>query len=133
MSDNNREEATVTRVIAQCPRCDTSVPVISTAMLVTATPDTSDERVAGAVTWLCAGCDDLVSQPISWPAMLQLVRIGVQLVEEDETDPRPVHPDHPADGAPLTADDVLELHELLSTTNWFDGLESPSPLKGTAP
>ena len=90
----------MTTVIAQCPRCDISVAVTSTAMLVTATPDTSDERVAGTVTWLCAGCDDLVAQRISWPALLQLVRIGVQLVEEDRDRPPPGSPGSPGRRSP---------------------------------
>ena len=75
---------------------------------------------AGTVAWTCAGCADLTTGQLDWPALLTLVTAGATVLDDATDEARPSHPEQPSAGAPLTRDDLLALHELLASDTWFD-------------
>lgn len=75
---------------------------------------------AGTVAWACDSCADLSTARLDWPALLTLVTAGASLLDDATPEALPPHPEHPEPGAPLTRDDLLALHELLTSDTWFD-------------
>ena len=75
---------------------------------------------AGTVAWTCDGCTDLSTARLDWPALLTLVTAGATLLDDATPEALPPHPEHPEAGAALTRDDLLALHELLTSDTWFD-------------
>ena len=45
---------------------------------------------------------------------------GATVLDDATDEALPPHPEHPTAGAPMTHDDLLALHELLTTDTWFD-------------
>ena len=114
-----------------CPGCGTENSVPGGALLSTVGAEDLDPDYAGAVTWICAGCEQLVYAPLTWHAVLTLLTTGVTMLEQDgdfnqDTD-LPPHPEQPRAGQPFTPDDLLELHERLSEDTWFTALATTSP------
>jgi hypothetical protein len=107
-------------------------------MLAGVDADEPDPRFAGSICWICCGCLDVVTEPVAWRPLLTLLSAGVPLLAEDvaydevetsspgatvgaEREPaaRRPHPDHLCVGPAFTADDELDLHELLTGDTWF--------------
>jgi hypothetical protein len=117
---------TVVRI--KCVRCTTtSMPELDALLLEVVGAD-MDENTGAIVNWICAGCSSLVSCPINWPDFLNLVSAGALVVDEEE-DPRPPYPESAKEGPAWRPDDLLDLHALLLTGDWFDQLEATT---GTA-
>ncbi len=118
----------MTTATIRCTHCGTTTQIPVTSVLVDVGGRTEDENDGGTVSWVCATCGDVVSQPVQWSLLLILVAAGAPLFDEydeyDEYDDRPVHPEAPPAGPPLTQDDLLDLHALLARTSWFAELES---------
>ncbi|GAB3589279.1 hypothetical protein GCM10027446_01200 [Angustibacter peucedani] len=135
----------MTIVRIQCPTCRAYDDVPAPALMVDADDLTDhlteDHPCAAAVTWICAGCDGLVDVPVEWATLPRLVCAGAALLEAaDITDPsdttdasdareatdpsaavatrRPLHPERPPTGPPLTLDDLLDFHQLLAASHW---------------
>ena len=113
-----------TNVTVECTRCGTThaVPVDALLVALAETGDPAqDADLAAHVSWLCGQCADLVDIPIDWTALLVLVTEGAALLtlDDDEETLLPPHPEAPTSGPAFTADDLLELHELLATDSWF--------------
>jgi hypothetical protein len=110
----------------ECTQCAMMNSVPTGAMLATAQVEALDDHLIGAVSYICAGCDKVVSVPVTIPDFLTLLRAGVELLEEvDGDDPDrdlSPHPEHPREGIPFTPDDVLALHELLADDTWCSAL-----------
>jgi hypothetical protein len=106
-------EALLVSVAVEDPSCD-SIGLAGTDE----TCADLDDRAA-TVAWACDSCCDLVTVPIEWPALLTLVAAGAILLD-DASDALPPHPERSAGGRPLSRDDLLALHELLTTDSWFD-------------
>ena len=75
---------------------------------------------ASTVAWTCGGCADLTTGQLDWPALLTLVTAGAAVLDDATDEALPPHPEQPSAGAALTRDDLLALHELLTTDTWFD-------------
>jgi hypothetical protein len=82
------------------------------------TTDSADD--AGTVAWTCDACADLTTARLDWLARLTLLTAGATVLDDATDEALPPHPEHPAAGAPMTHDDLLALHELLTTDTWFD-------------
>jgi hypothetical protein len=130
-------------ITVTCTGCGTANDVPATAMLASVEGHDLDCRLAGSICWICCGCLDVVTEPVAWRPFLSLLTAGVPLLLDDTGDddeaavsgsvagadpaaatpaPSP-HPEHPDAGPPaFTADDELDLHELLSTDSWFPRL-----------
>lgn len=113
-----------TNVAVECTRCGTAhtVPVDALLVALAETGDPAqDPDLAARVSWLCGQCADLVDIPIDWTGLLVLVTEGATLLthDDDEETLLPPHPEAPTSGPAFTADDLLELHELLAADSWF--------------
>jgi hypothetical protein len=116
---------TTTYVSITCQACGLTSTLAVDALLVSVASETSAAVVdspddAGTVAWACEGCTDLSTARLDWPALLTLVTAGATLLDDATDEALPPHPEQPAAGAPLTRDDLLALHELLTTDTWFD-------------
>jgi hypothetical protein len=117
-----------TFVSITCQACGLTSAVPVDALLVSVAAGTSvdtagsdaDADDAGTVAWTCDGCADLTTARLDWPALTTLVAGGVTVLDDATDEPLPPHPEHPAAGSPMTHDDLLALHELLTTDTWFD-------------
>ena len=116
---------TATFVSITCQACGltSTVPGRRTARLrrrrdLSRPADSADD--AGTVAWTCDGCADLTTARLDWPALLTLVTAGATVLDDAADEALPPHPEHPTAGEPLTHDDLLALHELLTTDTWFD-------------
>jgi hypothetical protein len=105
-----------------CIECGEKNAVTAGALMATATADDLGTEFAGSVGWICSGCDQLVSTPVAWRVLVDLINAGVPLVDENVVVDLPPHPEHPDNGQDLTPDDLLEMHELLATDDWFSAL-----------
>jgi hypothetical protein len=110
----------------ECSRCGSNAQLpVSSFFVQVSGPELVDDRMGGSVHWICATCADLVAATIDWGSLLSLVSAGVPVVDEEYDDVRPMHPEHPSEGAPLTDDDLLDLHALLARPDWFDQFSAP--------
>ncbi|HEX2029183.1 MAG TPA: hypothetical protein VHF25_14410 [Nitriliruptorales bacterium] len=87
----------------------------------------SSQPLGGHYAYLCPHCSDLVVK-VADPRVIELLLTsGVQPtgapMGASEARSRP-HPESPADGPPLTADDLLDLHLTLQCSDWFERLTS---------
>ncbi|MDX6257540.1 MAG: hypothetical protein QOJ11_3874 [Frankiales bacterium] len=113
----------MTIVALSCPRCSVRSEAAVDAVLVAASSGLSDEEGRPTVCWICSGCSTLVHHGIDWQAFALLVSAGAALIDEDDHDLRPAHPESAATGPMWTYDDLLDLHVLLFTCDWFAELE----------
>jgi hypothetical protein len=108
-----------------CQACGLTSTVPVDALLVSVAAETSADTAdtaddAGTVAWTCDGCADLTTARLDWPALLTLVTAGATVLDDATDEALPPHPEHPTAGEPMTHDDLLALHELLTTDTWFD-------------
>jgi hypothetical protein len=113
---------TATFVSITCQACGLTSTVPVDALLVSVAAETSAGTAddAGTVAWTCDGCADLTTARLDWPAVLTLVTAGATVLDDAADEALPPHPEHPTAREPLTHDDLLALHELLTTDTWFD-------------
>jgi hypothetical protein len=115
MRNHNRDRLPPTRIRATCPACGE----------VELTPPDVELKVCTAAehsfyAFVCPACRRLVSKPADERVVRLLISGGV----------RPVFWDPPAellearDGPPLTWDDLLDLHLLLESPDWWARLEA---------
>jgi hypothetical protein len=112
----------MTVVSIRCVRCTTTSTPELLALLLEVVGSDLDENAGAIVNWICSGCSSLVSCPVDWPDFLNLVSAGALVV--DEEDPRPTYPESALQGPAWRPDDLLDLHALLLTHDWFDELEA---------
>lgn len=127
-----------TTIMVTCTRCGTENSLPAGAMLATVDTEWLDSRLAGSVCWICCGCVDIVTEPVTWQLLLTLLTAGVPLVvddlrDDDVDDPSApgaeslvaapsAHPEHPLGGPVFSPDDELDMHELLAGETWFPAL-----------
>lgn len=117
----------MTSLRISCRSCDETAVVPCSALIVS----TGDRPAAEAgngpartgIWWICDACADLSFTPIDWPFLLRLVVAGVPVRMADgparvPAQRLPQHPEHPADGAPFTVDDLIRMHEDLESDTW---------------
>jgi hypothetical protein len=112
----------MTTVRIKCTRCTTTSTTVPDALLLEPVADDVSQNTAAIVNWICGGCSSLVNCPIGWPDFLNLVSAGALSVNEE--DPRPPYPESAQDGPVWSSDDLLDLHALLLTRDWFSQLEA---------
>jgi predicted RNA-binding Zn-ribbon protein involved in translation (DUF1610 family) len=104
----------MTTVRAQCPQCgDVRLHIDDLTVVVTdggETPSRSRFR--------CPICDDLVVRD----ATKRIVELLLGAGAGEEHWHWPAELAEPHSGPPLTPDDLLDLHVLLGTPDWFDGV-----------
>jgi hypothetical protein len=108
-----------------CPRCATTDSVTPRALLAAVAVESANPNVAGSVAWICPVCRDLVAAAVAWEGLRIALDAGVPLIEEPEDLALSEHPEQPQLDAPdFSHDDVLEMHELLATDDWFHRLDA---------
>ncbi len=111
----------MTRIRATCPVCG-EVDLRPSDIELQIVRDVLAEVAEGSCyRFSCPTCTDLVTKPAD-ERIARLLRTGGVLVVEPR--PAPAHPEAPPPGPRLTHDDLLDLHQLLGTADWFHGLEA---------
>jgi hypothetical protein len=104
----------MTSIRTNCPRCgevEMRADVISLAL--------EQGSGEGVYSFVCPVCEDLVEKPADRKIVSLLRSVGVEITERDA--PEMVLDDRP-DGPPITIDDVVDFHFLLSQDDWFERL-----------
>ena len=111
----------MTRIRATCPVCG-EVDLRPDDIELEIVRDVITEVGAGSCyRFACPTCAELVTKPADERIARLLTTGGVPVVDPPEPDP---HPEHPPVGDAFTHDDLLSLHQLLETEDWFLGLEA---------
>lgn len=99
------------RIRVRCTACgrETDLPP-QQILLEVAVPPTAH----GRYSFDCPSCGARV-QRLADERAIKLLEAGG--VEPSATEP---HPEQPPGGPPLTADDLIDLHELLARDDWFE-------------
>lgn len=117
----------MTRIRASCPSCGEVdlQPVDVTLRLVRQ----GDGNVAPGSNYRfsCPDCEQLVTKPADDRIAQLLTTGGVPVEGRTEPAQRPLHPELPPEGPPLTHDDLLDLHLLLERDDWFTRLTELTP------
>ena len=115
----------MTTIRATCPSCGevdlTPEQIVLTVVRAEEAPVGPESHYA----FTCPSCTVRVEKPADERIAHLLTTGGVSVsVVDDESDPRPSHPEVPPAGPALTYDDLLDLHELLASDHWYDELLS---------
>lgn len=111
----------MTRIRATCPVCGEVDLRPNDIELEIHRDVVTDVGEGSCYRFACPTCTELVTKPADERIARLLTTGGVPVVEPPEPEP---HPEAPPAGAPLTLDDLLTLHQLLETADWFHGLEA---------
>lgn len=104
---------------SRCGRCGERVEV-GLERVVLALPEAALADQAGELVFACPTCDAAVVRQVPPALLAVLVASGVTtLPMQDVSELVPPHPEGPAHSAPLCLDDVLALHALLQSDDWF--------------
>ena len=109
-------------ILLTCPTCAGESQLPAPHLLLAVGHDQPAQQAPGTVAWICPSCADLIAVKVDRIAVVTLLAGGATLVVDETEDRRPVHPETATDGSPLTTDDLLVLHQLLTTDRWFDQL-----------
>jgi predicted RNA-binding Zn-ribbon protein involved in translation (DUF1610 family) len=126
----SQEVATVTKIRANCPSCgevDLTPPDVTLRIV------RSEDGLVGdgsSYRFHCPDCEQMVTKPADERIAQLLTTGGVPVETGEATDDeaaliealKPLHPERPAPGPRLTPDDLLDLHFLLETDDWFEQL-----------
>lgn len=120
----------MTRIRASCPECgevDLTPPDVT--LRIVRAPDglVGD---GSSYRFCCPDCEQVVTKPADERIAQLLTSGGVPLEDLEASDDeaalfealKPTHPERPPAGSPLDLDDLLDLHLLLATEDWFDQL-----------
>ncbi len=105
-----------------CDECGTELNLDPTDLLLLVPTEEAEDRTARLVHG-CTECGATTVRAI--PARLGRVLIaqGVPSLPDLELQPAQVwHPENPPEGSRWSADDLIELHELLARDDWYEEL-----------
>ncbi len=105
-----------------CAECGTELSLAPDDLVLLVPTEEAEDRTARLVHG-CAECGATTVRPI--PARLGRVLIaqGVPSLPDLELQPAVVrHPENPPEGSRWSADDLIELHELLARDDWYEEL-----------
>lgn len=121
----------MTRIRATCPSCGEVELRPDEIELQIVGVDADDVRDGSMYRFDCPACCDEIAKPAD-PRIARLLTSGgvpVTCTGDPELEAmvatamaRITHPEGIVVGPPLTSDDLLDLHELLQTPDWFDQL-----------
>ena len=111
----------MTRIRATCPSCgEIDLRPNDIELEVVRTP-VGEVAAGSSYSFSCPTCSDTVTKPAD-ERIASLLRSGGVVVIERTREARPRHPEAPPSGPRFTHDDLLDLHLLLETDDWFDQL-----------
>lgn len=107
-----------------CPHCAVSIWLQPREVKLALEP--SADAHAGRYAFLCPACSRIPVQKADGRLVRRLRAWGVEVVtggRQDRPATPPGHPEVAAEGPAFTHDDLLDLHQLLETDDWFDGVQ----------
>ncbi len=111
----------MTRIRATCPICG-EVDLRPDDIELEIVRDILDEVAEGSCyRFSCPTCEEEITKPADERIARLLTTGGVSIRENAAAEP---HPETPPGGPRLTLDDLIQLHQLLETEDWFFGLEA---------
>ena len=119
-------------VSAICPVCDTTVVLPATAMVLVAEEFSYDCTLGGWAMWACGTCGDWSAVAVDHNQFAALRALGGCVDGAGHPAWPPTTHGRPAQRAPITLDDLIELHQLLERPDWFDTLLRCSGVAGDA-
>jgi hypothetical protein len=109
----------MSRIALTCPACAAEVTVSSRHLMLRVDAGESD---GGELLYTCLFCDATVTKALDSASVAALVAVGVTFLALSE--PAIHHPECPPSGPAFTHDDLLDLHNRLAETGWFDQVVS---------
>ena len=108
---------TSTMIRITCHSCQVVVEVPATSLVLTLPPVTADAAADPTVMYLCPGCRACESTTITWRTAAFLLEAGgTVLASPDIEQIQPPYPERrPANGGPMTLDDLIDLHAALNS------------------
>lgn len=121
----------MTRIRATCPSCG-EVELRPDDVVLHRVLDTGGALPAGTCyRFSCPECAGVVEKPADDRIAGLLTSGGVStedvVARSSLRTPRPIHPELPPDGPPLTLDDLIDLHLALEDPRWFEQLLAVTP------
>lgn len=112
----------MTRIRASCPECgEIDLLPEDVVLHVVRAPD-GLVATGSNYRFSCPDCAGTVTKPAD-DRIAQLLTTGGVPIEETAAEPAlPPHPEAPSHGPAFTRDDLLDLHLLLATDDWFEDL-----------
>jgi hypothetical protein len=108
----------MTSIRTNCPRCgevEMRADVISLAV--------DPEAEEGVYSFVCPVCEDVVEKPADRKIVSLLRSVGVEITEQAEAQASlPLEFEERPEGPPITIDDVIDFHFLMSQDDWFEQL-----------
>ena len=105
-----------------CDECGSELTLDPTDLLLLLPTEEADNRTARLVHG-CELCGATTVRAIEARLGTVLIARGVPSLPDLELQPAEVpHPENPPDGDRWSADDLIELHELLARDDWYEGL-----------
>jgi hypothetical protein len=104
----------MTSIRTNCPRCgevEMRADVISLAL--------EQDSGEGVYSFVCPVCEDVVEKPADRKIVTLLRSVGVEITEREAAE---VEPESRPEGPPITIDDVIDFHFLLSQDDWYERL-----------
>lgn len=113
----------MTRIRATCPVCG-EVDLRPADIELEIVRDVLAEVGDGSCyRFACPTCAETVTKPADERIARLLTTGGVPVVEPAHEEMTP-HPEDPPHGPDFTLDDLINLHQLLETADWFHSLEA---------
>jgi predicted RNA-binding Zn-ribbon protein involved in translation (DUF1610 family) len=107
----------MTNIRTNCPRCG-EVEMEASVVLLTV-DEASGE---GSYSFVCPECLEVVEKPADQKIVTLLLSAGVEVHRTTPTDEAMLPSRQTPGGPPLTADDLIDFHFLLSQDDWFNQL-----------
>ncbi len=77
----------------------------------------------GVYSFVCPVCEDVVEKPADRKIVSLLRSVGVEITEREDEEAEEVLPyEERPEGPPITIDDVIDFHFLMSSDDWFEQL-----------
>jgi hypothetical protein len=105
----------MTQFTLPCPHCAAELTLTARRLMVRVDAGTA---TSGEVLFTCLSCRATCSVTVDVNAVASLLAGGVTYLSMSE--PRVDHPEAPPPGPPLTHDDLLDLHSVLTGDSWFE-------------
>jgi predicted RNA-binding Zn-ribbon protein involved in translation (DUF1610 family) len=107
----------MTNIRTNCPRCG-EVEMEASVVLLTV-DEASGE---GSYSFVCPECLEVVEKPADQKIVTLLLSAGVEVHRAAPVADAVISSRRTPDGPPLTADDLIDFHFLLSQDDWFNQL-----------